>query len=415
MKRCVFLIALLLFSSKIFAENFPPGWLPVAELNKNTVWKDFREIDDRIHIYFPDKEKAVNGIFVCFVFHSADPREMADLWNFAMVTVPWPFNYDLGHNDKRNGRYKMGHPVQDMGLLLRYLESAASETKHPELKTVPIVGWLGQNGSHLGSDLYSKAPERLLAWSDSFPNRLRQYPEFTKNVPFPFAWEVNKKDLKTKSRTYNKDKGPHYDLSCRANTYGFEHGIYSKYNFFMFYMDRCIKLRMPEKMPEPGQPVKLKAALREEGWEGDFDPVSPWNPIASVKSAALKDAKYPVWFPDSYAAHGWRAYHSACTDIKICSPKFSYRGSPKGNEAQWGMGYGGFLSKDENHTFSVKLKSEFSKIEYFDGDQKLGESTGEPYELKGIKIEAGLRVLYAVGTKADGSKEACLPAIVIVR
>ena len=414
-KKCVILLAFLSIFNQSFAQSFPPGWLPVAELDKKTVWKDFREIKDRIHLYIPDKNKAVKGIFVCFVFHSGDPREMADSWNFAMVTVPWPFNYDLGHNDKRSGRYKLGHPMQDMGLLLRYIESASKETKRPELTTVPIVGWLGQNGSHLGNDIYTRAPERILAWSDSFPNRLRKYPEFTKNVPFPFAWEISKKDLRSKIRTYKKDKGPHHDLSCRANTYGFGHGIYSKFNFFMFYMDRCIKLRMPKEMPEPGQPVKLKTAIREEGWEGDFDPISAWNHIAPVKSGKLKEAKYPVWFPDSYAAHAWRAYHSNCTDIKIISPKFSYRGSPKGNETQWGMGYGGFLNKDEHHTFSVRLKSKFTKIEYFDGDQKLGEVTEAPYELKSINIKAGLRVLYAVGTKEDGTKEACIPAMVIVK
>ena len=415
MKKCVFIVLFFFLLGKVAANEFPPGWLPVAKLDKQTVWKDFREIKDRIHLYIPDESKPVNGIFVCFVFHSGDPREMADLWNFAMVTVPWPFNYDLGHNDKRSGRYKLGHPMQDMSLILRYLENASKETKRPELSTVPIVGWLGQNGSHLGSDLYSKAPERLLAWSDSFPNRLRKYPEFTKNIPFAFAWEISKKDLRSKVRTYKKDKGPHYDLSCRANTYGFGHGIYSKYNFFMFYIDRCIKQRMPSEMPEPGQPVKLKAAVREKGWEGDFDPISGWNPIATVKSGELKNAKYPVWFPDSYAAHAWRAYHSSCTDIKITGPKFSYRGSPKGNEPQWGMGYGGFLSKDEGHTFSVKLKSKYSKIEYYDGDQKLGEVSEEPYLLKDIKVKAGLRVFYAVGTKEDGSKEASIPAVVIVK
>ena len=172
----------------VAADKFPPGWLPLSELDDKPTWSEFRDIKDRIHLYLPDEDKPVRGVFACFVFHSGDPRELADLWNFALVTVPWPFEYDLGFNDKRNGRYKLGHPVQDMGLLLRYLDHAGKAKKHPELSSVPLVGWLGQNGSRMCTDLYARAPERVLAWSDSFPNRLRQYPELTAKVPFPFAW-----------------------------------------------------------------------------------------------------------------------------------------------------------------------------------------------------------------------------------
>jgi len=100
------------------AADFPPGWLPVNRLDEQPAWSDFRKIDDKIHLYLPQDVKTVRGVFACFVFHSQDPRELADLWEFALVTVPWPFEYDLGHNDKRNGRYKLGHPAQDTGLLL---------------------------------------------------------------------------------------------------------------------------------------------------------------------------------------------------------------------------------------------------------------------------------------------------------
>ena len=153
----------------------PPGWLPVNRLDDRPVWKDFRAIEAKVHLYFPKDDQPVRGVFVCFVFHSSDPRELADLWNFALITVPWPFEYDLGVNDKRNGRYKVGHQVGDMGVLLHYLDQAAKETKHPELAVAPLVGWLGQNGSHLCADLYKRVPGRIIAWSDSFPNRLRQY------------------------------------------------------------------------------------------------------------------------------------------------------------------------------------------------------------------------------------------------
>ena len=397
------------------AESFPPGWLPISQLDGKPTWSAVREDKERIRLYLPHGDQPVRGVFVCFVFHSGDPRELADLWNFALVTVPWPFEYDLGHNDKRNGRFQLGHPAQDMGLLLRYLESAAKETKHPELATAPLVGWLGQNGSHLCADLFKRAPDRVLAWSDSFPGRLRQFPELTQRVPFAFAWEIPKNELRAAQRTYNNDGGAPADLSCRATTYGFDHGIYSKFNFFMAYLDRCIAMRLPAEMPPPGEPVKLKPVAREEGWVGDFDPVSGWNPIAPAADAALKDAKYPVWFPDEYAAWSWRSYHSACTDVEITGPKLTYqKRDGKWGGPDCGLGYGGPLAAKDRHTFSAKVTGDYAKVEFHDGHRIVGEATAAPWQLDGATLEPGLRVLFAVGVKADGTRAASRPAFVIV-
>ena len=87
----------------------------------------------------------------------------------------------------------------------------------------------------------------------------------------------------------------------------------------MFYLDRCIRARMPETMPAAGQPVKLKPTLRENGWVGDFDPIGSWNPIAPAKSGKLNHAKYPVWFPDEYTAWSSRSYHSSFSNSTISS------------------------------------------------------------------------------------------------
>ena len=398
------------------ADTFPPGWLPLSRLDAQPTWSAVREDKERIRLYFPPGDRPVRGVFICFVFHSGDPRELADVWNFALVTVPWPFEFDLGVNDKRNGRFQLGHPAQDMGLLLRYLDHAAKETKYPELATVPLVGWLGQNGSHLCADLFKRAPERVLAWTDSFPNRLRQFPELTRSVPFAFAWEIPKNELRAGQRTSKNDGPAPADLSCRATTYGFEHGIYSKFNFFMAYLDRCIATRLPAEMPTPGQPVKMPPVVRERGWVGDFDPVSGWNPIAPAGPGTLEALKYPVWFPDEYAAWSWRSYHSSCVDVEITGPKFTYQK----RDGKWGgpdsgLGYGGPLAAKDRHTFSAKVTGDYGKVEFHDGNRRLGEAKAAPWELPGVTLEPGLRVLFVVGVKADGSRAASRPAFVIVK
>jgi hypothetical protein len=371
------------------------------------------KIEDRIHLYLPPGVECVRGIFVCYVFHSADPRELARLWKFALVTVPWPFEYDLGHNDKRNGRFKLGHPVGNMGILLRYLEAAAAESKRPELAKAPIVGWLGQNGAQLCNDLYGRAPERVLAWTDAWYNRWPKYPDLISKVPVASAWEFNNEKPRREARegTLEKVKGkptPAPDLRCYASTYGFPHGIYSKYNFFMGFLDRCIRARLPDEMPPPGQPVALKPVVRERGWAGDFNEISEWNAITPCTEAVgMVD---PVWMPDAYAAWMWRSYHSAKPDLNLTAPAVEYR---KGGGKDCGLGYGSAVTAGTPVRFAAEGGS-YSKIEFHDGDRIVGTAEQSPWQVEGVKLERGLHALFAVGVTSGGTRRASRPAFVVV-
>lgn len=400
--------------------DFSPGWLPLNRLDDGPVWSEFRKIDDKIHLYLPKDVSVVRGIYVCFVFHSSDPRELARLWEFALVTVPWPFEFDLGVNDKRNGRYKLGHPVGNMGVLLRYLETAAKETKHPELAAAPLIGWLGQNGSHLGADLLTRVPDRVIAWADSFPNRLEQFPKLSAGVPFPFAWEFTAKDEKDRKAEREavlpkiKDQlTPPGDLKCRANTYGFGHGIYSKYNFFAAYLDRCIRLRLPADVPPAGQPTRLKPIMKESGWAADFNEVSEWVAIAPVKEA--KGMVSPMWLPDEYAAWMYRAYHSAKPDVKLTGPVKEYqRINGKWGGPECGLGYGGSVSAGKPLAFAAEAKGDYAKIEFHDGDRIVATADKAPWQTDGVKLERGLHALFAVGVAKDGTRRASHPGFLLV-
>lgn len=420
--RHSFLVSLAIIltttTAPVRADDFPPGWLPIKRLDDKLSWDEFRKSTDALNLYMPNGDASVRGVFVCYVFHSQDPRELARLWNFALVTVPPAFEYDLGHNDKRNGRFKLGHPVGNMGLLLKYLDVAARETKHPELATVPIVGWLGQNGSTLCNDLYQRAPERVLAWTDSFPNTLAKYPEVTKNVPFALAWEFTPNDQKERAGL-KESKGPGVkdqptpapDLKSRANTYSFPHGIYSKFNFFIAFLHRCILARMPDQMPPPGQPVKLKPLTAKMGWVGDFNEVSEWNPIAPVDQA--KGMVAPVWFPDEYMAWTWRAYHTAKPDIKLTAPAAEYR---KGSDRKdCGIGFGPSFKAGEPLKFVAETTGNYTKIEFHDGDRIIGTATAAPWQIEGVRLEPGLRALFAVGVLPDGTRRSSRASFVGVQ
>ena len=45
-----------------------PRLVPTALLDDMPTWSEVREIKDRIHLYLPDEDKPVRGVFTCFVF-----------------------------------------------------------------------------------------------------------------------------------------------------------------------------------------------------------------------------------------------------------------------------------------------------------------------------------------------------------
>lgn len=424
MCRCISLMSLALalaltvcLSGRVSGEAehtpLPPGWLPVSRLDDKPTWAEFRKINDKVHLYLPSGVDNVRGVFACYVFHSADPREVARLWRFALVTVPWPFEYDLGHNDKRNGRYKLGHPVGDMSVLLRYLEGAAKETSHPELAVAPIVGWLGQNGAKLCSDLCKRAPERVLAWGDAWYHDWPKHPELIAKVPVASAWEFNAKEREAErakvAPTVAGKPTPARDLRCYATTYSFPHGIYSKFNFFVAFLDRCIQLRLPAEPPPPGQPTKLRPVEIEKGWVGDYNEVSQWNAIAPYAEA--KGMVAPVWMPDAYAAWMWRAYHSAKPDLRLTRPIVEYR---KGVGPEGGLGYGGQVKAGTHLTFAAETNGPYVKIEFHDGDRIVGEASAAPWQIEGVKLDRRLHALFAVGVTAEGKRQASRAAFLVV-
>src|SRR5262245_60010849 len=129
----------------------------------------------------------------------------------------------------------------------------------------------------------------------------------------------------------------------------------------MAFLHRLILLRLPEETPLPGQPTKLRPIRKEDGWVGDFNPVSEWNPIAPFAQA--KGMVSPTWLPDEYGAWMWRANHSANPDLKLTAPIIEYHGPKQGKDRKdCGLGYGNVMKTGAPLTFAADVKGNYVKI-----------------------------------------------------
>jgi len=230
------------------------------------------------------------------------------------------------------------------------------------------------DGLKLTGDLFKRAPERVLAWSDGFPKPVVEAAAMTAKVPFAYAWEFTPAEEKerhtlreAKFDLRKSQPTPPLNLSCRANTYGFPHGVYSKFNFFAFYLDRCIAQRLPKELPEPGKPVILKPWVTADGWAGDYNEIGNWNAIAPAKDA--KGMVDPQWLPDEYSAWAWRAYHTHRPEIRLTAPIVEYRKS--GDRKDCGFGFGPAMKPGTPLAFAAEGTGEFAQVEFRDGDRLL--------------------------------------------
>ena len=106
-----------------------------------------------------------------------------------------------------------------------------------------------------------------------------------------------------------------------------------------------------------------------------------------------------------------------CDDLSITAPKRPYSkiNGKWGGEGACGLGYGGFLSADETHTFSANVEGDYVNVEFHDGHEIIGTAGETPWAVEGVNLKPGLRVLFAVGVSVDGSRAASRPALVIVK
>lgn len=363
--------------------------------------------------YFPENARPLRGLLIANTKASVDPRPAMRAMQFGWIFTNW---------DKGTGGDYL-YMMRDGEKFLRpYLRALGQRFDRPELEHLPlcIEGWQGEE-EPVWRQLFAAMPEQLLGVTHGWS--WRRHPiEFRRTVPYLMLHEPSPGDT---VHPFKREPG---ELFSKAVHFDFPHGMWGKQVMYWMFMDQIVKARVPFDEVVRDKPVALAPMREEDGWLGDADYMAAkggnWTDRIAPFAAYDGDKSHAVWLPSEYFAWVWRAQ---CvkndTPLEIEGPVTRYkRGGPRrnarGETFNCGLGVSRSFAPSEIFDITVELRvgaARVAKVEFHDGNIKLGESTRPPFTLSGVSLpDPGIHALIAVATLTDGSRGASHPAPLVI-
>jgi hypothetical protein len=347
---------------------------------------------------------------------TTDPnfRKIADLWRFAIVSPK-------GNYDSYPSSVQFSQPK--LGFLFDRLSQIAKTTGRPEIVNAPFVFSGMSAGAYATSQSLCIWPERTIAaiaqegWQD-FPYS-SFYPGFL--APPALAQEIPALNLggqldltqSPPSNTFpamNGYRARGLTRSAVAICWGRGHTFSNTgatYNSVaLYWLDQVMASGryLPAQAPTVNTAPVLGSLAIANGWWGArnctntasyglsggssrYPAIGPDATFTGVKD--ISNALVDSWLPTESAARAYRAFVSLPT-ITFSAP------------AQFTSGLTGVsttLTISENG-FGTGL----TKVEFYDGNTKIGEDTTSPYALSWTPTATGARSITAIASDANGPK-----------
>jgi hypothetical protein len=127
------------------------------------------------------------------------------------------------------------------------------------------------------------------------------------------------------------------------------------------------------------------------------------------------DKSRAAWFPNRRVAFVWRAWQAKDSPVVLAASA----ADGSANLPPWSPKTARDLMVNPGVDFSVgvTIREEFSvkRIQFFEGDELLGEAGTAPWQFTWRKPAPGAPAVHAVWETSDGRKGAVNPALVVVR
>ena len=352
---------------------------------------------------------------------TTDPnfRKIADLWRFAVVSPKG--NYDCAPN-------RTVFPQPKLGFLFDRLSQIAKTTGRPEIINAPFVLSGMSAGSYSTSQSLGIWPERTIA-------AIAQQGWLA--PPLPNVWDPNLVFIAQSREIPAINLGGQNDLTqsppstsfpamnSYRNTYGLTRSAVAmcwgrghtfsntgaSYNSVaLYWLDQVMASGryLPAQAPTVSTAPVLGSLPISNGWWGarnstnnasssppyglsggssNFLNIGPDATFTGIKD--VTNALVDSWLPTESAARAYRAFVSLPT-ITFSAPAQFTSGL---------LGLSTTLSISENG-----FGSGLTKIEFYDGDTKIGEDTTSPYSLSWAPTISGARSITAIASDASGPK-----------
>ena len=362
-----------------------------------------------VGLFIPADARPLRGLYV----HAAHYRiKSTDRWAEASRAIGFghiALNIDLKLNNRPK---KLRKGLDDA------LKEFAAKTGRPELPHLPMIG-IGHSAGGMVVPVLLASPERAITTCVSCgwitdPKKLKPS---EKSMPMLFTLGAIPDAFKMLPGIEERfvparREGLTWGLALQ---WGCAHDFANSATLFIPWCESIAAMRLPKYPPRTGGPVKLRDIKLSDGWLGQ-SPTIETN-LATV--APYKDYKgdktKAVWLPSRSVAFVWRAIQSQ--DPPVVLEASTADGSTKlpnanpKSERQMTIAPGGSIMLQA----TVRKGCSVSKIQYYDGDRLIGESTKAPWRFEWTQPPAGLRPVWAMWTSSDGEKGVSNPALIIVR
>ena len=346
---------------------------------------------------------------------TTDPnfRKIADLWRFAIVSPRG--NYDSGPN-------RFEFPQPKLALLFDRLSQIAKTTGRDEIINAPFILSGMSAGSYSTSWSLGIWPERTIAalgqegWDYlPFPPPTPAFSALSKEIPclnlggqfdatqsppasiFPAMNEFRKNGVTRSAVAMCWGRG--HTFSNTGATYN---------SVALYWLDQVMAAGryLPNQAPTVNSAPVLGSLPISNGWWGARNStnsttnsyeitggssrylnIGPDASFSGIKD--VNDALVDSWLPTESAARAYRAF--------VSLPSITF--SAPAQFASGLLGLSTTLSISENG-----YGSGLTKIEFYDGNTKIGEDTTSPFSLSWAPTAAGARSLTAVASDASGPK-----------
>ena len=181
------------------------------------------------------------------------------------------------------------------------------------------------------------------------------------------------------------------------------------------WLNTLIEARLPRDASALDVPPKLREIKLVGGWLGDWTNVQGvWAPIAAYADYP-GDKSRAAWFPNRALAMTWRAWQTK--DSPVVLEAASADGatklppwSPKtARDLMVASGVDIQLGATVREGYEVKW------LQFFDGDQLLGEVQSAPWQLVWKNPTPGAHAVFVQWKSSAGQPGAANPALIVVK